>query len=370
MKKILFIFCLHFSLFATCQKSFPVNNSVKTVTVVSSIDKPWGIDFLPNGDMLVTEIQGKLYRVVNNRAEEISGVPAVVAEGQGGLMDVKVHPKYATNGWIYLSYSKGGQQNEKGQELATTALIRAKIENNQLTQIQELFVAEPWSTLRHHYGSRIVFDRDGYLYLSVGDRGQHFEHPQKLDNHCGKIHRLNDDGSIPGDNPFVKNFVAMPSIYAYGNRNPQGMVIHPTTGAVWAHEHGPKGGDEINIIEKGKNYGWPVISYGINYNGTVLTKETAKEGMEQPLTYWVPSIAPSGMEFITSDRYGAAWKGNLLVGSLSFQYLHRCIIENGKVTGQEKLLEDIGRVRSIRQGPDGFIYLGVEGKGVLKLVAE
>ena len=370
MKNFLVISFLILAQLASGQNGFPVNKTVKTLTVFAEIDKPWGIDFLPNGDMLVTEIQGKLYRIVNGKATEIKGVPAVVAEGQGGLMDVKVHPKYATNGWIYLTYSKGGQQNEKGQELATTALVRAKIENNQLTQIQELFVAEPWSTLRHHYGSRIVFDQQGYLYLSVGDRGKHFENPQKLDNHCGKIHRLNDDGSIPADNPFVKNFAAMPSIFAYGNRNSQGMVIHPTTGALWEHEHGPKGGDEINIIEKGKNYGWPVISYGINYNGTVLTKETAREGMEQPLIYWVPSIAPSGMEFISSDRYGAAWKGNLLVGSLSFQYLNRCIIENGKVTKQEKLLEDIGRVRSIRQGPDGYIYLGVEGKGVLKLVVE
>lgn len=349
------------------QNDYPSNSSVSTETIAPDINIPWGIEFLPNGDMLVTERGGTLYRVRDGQTSVIGGAPEVVAEGQGGLLDVTLHPDYKNNGWIYFSYSKGGRTDSNGKALATTAIVRARLQGDQLTDMQEVFVAEPWSTTRHHYGSRIVFDRDGYMYFSVGDRGNRDRNPQRLDNHCGKIHRVNDDGSTPSDNPFVNSPIAMSTIYSYGHRNPQGLVINPLDGTLWEHEHGPQGGDEVNIIDGKKNYGWPVISYGINYDGTRFTDITTKEGMENPQLYWVPSIAPSGMEFISSDKYGD-WKDDLLVGSLRFQYLHHCEVENGKIVRQEKLLEEIGRVRSIKQGPDGFIYIGVEGKGVLKLI--
>lgn len=334
----------------------------KTETVIPDLNVPWGIDWLPNGDMIVTEIHGTLYRWNGEELQEISGTPEVVAAGQGGLLDVKIHPDYASNGWIYLSYSKpmpGGK--------ATTAVVRGKLDGNAFVESAEVFRAEPASTTRHHYGSRIVFDKEGYMYVSVGDRGNRDENPQKLDNHCGKIHRMNDDGGVPSDNPFVGNPIAMQTIYSYGHRNPQGMVVHPETGKIWEHEHGPQGGDEVNILQPKKNYGWPVISYGINYDGTSFTDITEKEGMVQPEIYWVPSIAPSGMEFVTSNKYGKL-KGDLLAGSLKFGYLHRCDLENNDIVKQEKYLEGIGRVRVIRQGPDGFIYIGVEGKGILKLL--
>lgn len=341
--------------------------SFDTEVIVSDIQIPWGIDWLPNGDMLVTDRTGVLYRWDGSALSKISGIPNVVAEGQGGLLDVKVHPDYASNGWIYLSYSKPTGSNSSGDELATTAVVRGKLDGNRFVNSAEVFRAEPASSTRHHYGSRIVFDKDGYMYVSVGDRGNRDENPQKLNNHCGKIHRMKDDGSAPSDNPYAGNPIAMQTIYSYGHRNAQGMAIHPETGELWEHEHGPKGGDEINVIRPKKNYGWPVISYGVNYDGTSFTDITSKEGMEQPEIYWVPSIAPSGMDFVTSNRYGKL-KGDLLVGSLKFAYLHRCDVENNKIVKQEKYLEGLGRVRSVKQGPDGFIYLGVEGKGVLKLI--
>ena len=215
--------------------------------------------------------------------------------------------------------------------------------------------------------SKLAFDKKGHLYFGIGDRGQHFDFPQKLDNHNGKIHRINDDGSIPADNPFVKTPGAMPSIYSYGHRNPQGTAIHPVTGELWVSEHGPRGGDELNLIIPGHNYGWPVISYGINYDGTVLTELTEKEGLEQPVSYWTPSIAPCGMTFITGDRY-SKWKDNLLVGSLRFQYLERVVLNGHSVMHREKLLEGIGRVRNVVIGPDGLIYVAIENPGkILRL---
>ncbi|WP_421875918.1 PQQ-dependent sugar dehydrogenase [Marinoscillum sp.] len=334
-----------------------------TEVVTDEVNVPWGIDWLPNGDMLITERDGQLFRLSAGNLTEIKGTPQVVAEGQGGLLDVKVHPDYASNGYVYLSYSK-----PMGGKLATTAVVRGKLSKNSFVESAEVFRAEPASTTRHHYGSRIIFDKDGYLYVSVGDRGNRDENPQALNNHCGKIHRMNDDGSVPADNPYNGNPIAMQTIYSYGHRNPQGLALNPFTGAIWEHEHGPKGGDEVNVIQPKKNYGWPVISYGVNYDGTSFTSITEKDGMEQPINYWVPSIAPSGMDFVTSDKYGAL-KGDLLVGSLKFGYLHRCELEDNKIVKEEKLLDGIGRVRVVRQGPDGFIYLGVEGKGVLRLVA-
>ena len=245
--------------------------------------------------------------------------------------------------------------------------MRAKITNNKLTNKELLYKATPNSTKGQHFGSRIVFDNKGYLYFSIGERGERDINPQDITRDGGKIYRLNDDGSIPKDNPFYNTPNANKAIYSYGHRNPQGMKIHPDSGDLWTHEHGPKGGDEINIIKAGFNYGWPVITYGKNYSGTSITDNTSLPGMEQPLHYWVPSIAPSGMAFISSDIYGN-WKGSLLVGSLKFNYVDKCTLKNNKIIKEERLLDGFGRVRSIEQGPDGYIYVGIENLGIVKLL--
>ena len=245
--------------------------------------------------------------------------------------------------------------------------MRAKITNNLLSQKELLYKGVPNTTKGQHWGSRIEFDDKGFLYFSIGDRGNRDVNPQDINRDGGKIYRIHDDGSIPKDNPFVNKEEAKKAIYSYGHRNPQGLVKNPFTGEIWNHEHGPRGGDEINIVKKGKNYGWPVITYGINYVGTKITDETSRPGMEQPLYQWTPSIAPSGMTFVNSKKY-PDWKGNLLVGSLAFQYLERLELKNNKVVYREKLLDGLGRVRNVRQAPDGHIYVAIEGKGIYKLV--
>lgn len=336
--------------------------SLDTVAT-ENLTSPWGMAFLPDGEMLITDRSGSLYRLNQNRSlQAVKGVPEVLAEGQGGLLDVELHPDFKNNQWIYLSYSK--PKVEGKDTLSTTAITRAKLKGNRLTEQQVIFEALPYATTRHHYGSRLEFDKDGYLFFSVGDRGNREENPQSLDNHCGKIHRIKDDGSIPEDNPFVNQQGALPSIYSYGHRNPQGLAMHPTTGVLWEHEHGPRGGDEVNLIQKAQNYGWSVISYGINYDGTTFTQETIREEMEQPILYWVPSIAPSGMDFVTGDRY-KGWEGNLLVGSLRFKYLNRCKVEGNKIVEEEILMKNIGRVRNVEMAPDGYIYVAVEDPGAI-----
>lgn len=333
-------------------------------TVASGLDVPWGLAFLPDGDLLISERSGQLFRFGNGKLKAIvKGVPEVMAQGQGGLMDIVLHPKYAENGWIYISYSKKAPDGVAGN----TAIFRAKLKNDELVDQQELFKAMPNTTRGHHFGCRMVFDDAGYLYFSVGERGE-MANSQKLENHCGKIHRIFDDGRIPPDNPFVNTPGAMPSIYSYGHRNPQGIDIHPVNRRIYANEHGPRGGDEVNLIGKGNNYGWPVITYGINYDGTIITKETAKAGMEQPVFQWTPSIGPSSMKFVVGDKY-PGWKGDILSGSLSFKYLSRLRLEAGNVPEQEKLLENAGRVRNVTLSPDGYIYVAVERPGiVVKLV--
>ncbi|AHM62916.1 glucose sorbosone dehydrogenase [Flammeovirgaceae bacterium 311] len=319
---------------------------------------PWSIEFLPDGGMLITEIGGTLYRrTPDGKLQEVSGVPKVQAEGQGGLLDIELHPNFSSNNLIFLSYS--AVKEEGGSTLTTTAVMRARLEGNSLREQKVIFEAEPWSTTRHHYGSRLAFGPDGNLYFSVGDRGNHDENPQDLQRHPGKIHRIRDDGSIPADNPFSGQGNAKASIYSYGHRNPQGMLFHPKSGQLWEHEHGPRGGDEINVIEKGVNYGWPAISYGINYDGKPITDKTEATGMEQPLQQWTPSIAPSGMAFVTGNRY-KGWEGSLLSGSLRFQYLNRSTLEGTDITAEEQLLKNIGRVRDVKMSPDGYIYLAVE----------
>ena len=358
--------------FKTVPKSSVYTSGAVTVrvdTVVSGLPVPWGIAFLPDGNFIVTERGGKLYRVgPNNSKEQITGTPEVLAAGQGGLLDITLHPGFTSNQLIYLSYSK--PRMEGNTQKATTAVMRAKLSGNTLTDQEVIFEALPYHTTRHHYGSRLQFDKSGYLFISVGDRGNERVFPQDLSTAPGKVHRIHDDGRIPADNPFVNSSGTVGSVYSYGHRNIQGMTVHPETGEIWTNEHGPRGGDEVNIAEKGKNYGWPVISYGINYNGTVLTKKTSEPGMEQPVTYWLPSIGPSGMAFVTGERY-KDWKGHALVGSLRFNYVDLCRVKGKKIVSKEPVLKNIGRVRDVRMGPDGYLYVSIENPGaVLKLVPQ
>ena len=365
------VFCA--VVFTACAQQIPSDieaetpNQINYTTelVVGGLTSPWGMDFLPDGSILITEKAGKLIHAIDSIKTEISGLPEIYVRGQGGLLDIKLHPDYENTGWIYFSYASPEGEGEGGN----TAIMRAKLNGNSLTNQEVLYKAEINTKKGQHFGSRIDFDDEGYLYFSIGERGNREENPQDITKDCGKIYRLNDDGSIPTDNPFYNTANAKQAIYSYGHRNPQGLIKHPTTGAIWTHEHGPKGGDEINIIQKGKNYGWPVISYGVNYNGTSFTDITHKEGMEQPLFYWVPSIAPCGMAFVTSNIY-PDWQNSLMVGSLKFSYLERLVIENDKVTKREKLFEGIGRLRNVKLAPNGYLYIAVEGKGILKIVPD
>ncbi|MBK9734031.1 MAG: PQQ-dependent sugar dehydrogenase [Saprospiraceae bacterium] len=368
--KIIHVLC-SFTLCIYQISTAQVDSNIKTPTeinytletVVANLDIPWGMAFLPDGSMLITEKKGQLIHFNNGVKTVIGNVPEVLARGQGGLLDVCLHPDYSKNGWIYLTYSaKTGED-----KTSNTTLMRSKLQDGQLIDIEILYTGSPSTKTSHHFGSRIIFDDKGLLYFSIGDRGEHFVNPQDISKDGGKIYRLKDDGSIPEDNPFVHQADAKKAIYSYGHRNPQGMTKHPVTGQIWENEHGPQGGDEINILEKGKNYGWPVISYGINYDGTILTEKTEMAGMEQPLYYYVPSIGPSGMEFVYSDKY-PEWRGSLLIGSLKFQYLERLVLSENKVTYREKIMADIGRVRNVKMSPDGYIYVAVEGQGIYKIV--
>ncbi len=335
----------------------------KLEKIADDLESPWGIAFLPNGDMLVTDKAGELWLIKEDKTKiEISGVPEVLYKGQGGLLDVELHPDFKSNDWVYLSYSK--PKNEAGEVVSTTAVSRYKLTGNRLSQGETIFEALPYSSKSHHFGSRLEFDNEGYLFITVGDRGSRDVNPQDLSLFPGKVHRIFDDGRIPEDNPFYNKKGAVKSIYSYGHRNQQGMVKNPQTGEMWTHEHGPRGGDEINIIKKGLNYGWPVISYGINYDGSIFTNLTEKEGMHQPLIQWTPSIAPCGMDFVESDRY-PGWQGNLLVGSLRYRYINLCRVQGDKITSQEILLENIGRVRQVKESPKGFIYVAVEDPGIV-----
>jgi glucose/arabinose dehydrogenase len=335
-------------------------------TIVSGLQSPWGLEFLPKGDLLITERSGSLYRFSRGKlSQPIKGLPPIKTGGQGGLLDIELHPNYEENGWIYISYSAFSE--DKRNKGSNTAIVRAKLNGNTLTNQEVIFKGGPDINTSYHFGCRLEFDNEGYLFFSIGDRGN-MNNAQNLSNDCGKIHRIKDDGSIPTDNPFVKFEGAMPSIYSYGHRNPQGLVLHPETKQIWSHEHGPKGGDEINIIRKGANYGWPEITHGVNYNGTIISPDTSKIGMEQPVIHWTPSIAPCGMTFVKGDRY-PGWKNNILSGSLRFNHVNRSVTRGEKIIHQERLLEGIGRVRNVEVSPDGYIYVAIEFPGkILKLI--
>ncbi|MDP6922091.1 MAG: PQQ-dependent sugar dehydrogenase [Lutibacter sp.] len=330
--------------------------------VAGGIEIPWGMEFISPEELLVTEKSGELYYIKKGVKKKVSGLPKVYVNGQGGLLDIALDPAFERNSHLYLTLSTGNS-NHGGN----TALYRAVLHEYQLRELTLLYRAEPDTKKGQHWGSRIVFDRKGYLYFSIGDRGERDVNPQDVERDGGKIYRLYPDGSIPEDNPFQRTDGTSSAVYSYGHRNPQGLSLHPETGKIWSHEHGPRGGDEINIVEAGKNYGWPTITYGINYIGTPITDKTRQPGMEQPLYYWLPSIAPSGMAFSSSEVY-QGWKGNLFVGSLKFQYLERLVIRENKVVKREKILENIGRVRDVKEGPDGYLYVAAEGKGILKLL--
>lgn len=355
-----------FTLTACAQKDTNIEDPETAIdheVVVDGLDIAWGMTFLPDGSILITEKSGEFIRFSDGNKEQLTGGPEVYVRGQGGLMDIILHPNYDENGWIYMSYASSEGEGDGGN----TAIARAKLNGNQFTDLEVLYKATPNTTRGQHFGSRMVFDKDGYLYFSIGDRGNHDENPQDITRDAGKVYRINDDGSIPQDNPFVGEANAKEAIYSYGHRNPQGMILHPETGEVWVHEHGPQGGDEINIIKKGENYGWPVVTFGENYGGGAISDQTSHPEMENPIHQWTPSIAPSGFTYVTSDKYPSL-KGNLLIGALKFQYLEHAILEGEKVSRREKLLEEIGRVRDVKQAPDGTIYVSVEDLGIVKLV--
>ncbi len=331
---------------------------MRAETVASGLQNPWGVSFLPQGGYVVTERPGRL-RVVGADGRigpPVAGLPAIAAGGQGGLLDVLVDSDFARNRTLYFCFSEpaaGGSANG-------TALASAQLSDDgaKLEKLRVIFSQQPKIASRSHFGCRIVEARDGTLFLTLGDRYSRMEDAQKLDNHIGKVVRIAKDGTAPRDNPFVGRPGALPEIWSYGHRNGQGAALAPD-GRFWMTEHGPQGGDEINVPQAGRNHGWPVITYGENYGGGKIGDGiTTREGMEQPLHYWVPSIAPSGMAFLTSDRYGAAWKGNLFVGSLKFGYLDRIELKDGKVAAEHKLLADRGaRIRDVKQGPDGWLYV-------------
>ncbi len=328
-------------------------------TAVSGLREPWSIAFLPDGRVLITEKRGTL-RIVEKgvlREEPVTGIPAVDSGGQAGLFDVVLHPDFTRNGWIYLAFSDP-QQNAGGKTVCMTTIVRGRLSKNAWID-QEVVYRAPVETFRNpggvHYGGRIAFDRDGFLFFSIGERGRQ-QDAQSLTVPNGKIHRIHDDGRIPAGNPFVDTPGALPSIWSYGHRNPQGLRINPATGELWEHEHGPRGGDELNRIQRGLNYGWPLASYGMNYNGTPLTEVTTRPDIEPPVTYWVPSIAPCGMAFYGGDRF-PKWKNHLFVASLAAQKLVRLELRDHQVVEQETLFKGLGRLRDVAAGPDGFLYV-------------
>jgi glucose/arabinose dehydrogenase len=338
--------------------SAQAQTAVRAEVLARGLDHPWALAFVDGGRMLVTERPGRLRLVEPDGrvGPPIEGVPAVDAVGQGGLLDVITDSGFATNRRIYFCFAEPAAAG--GGNSTALATARLSDDGRRLEQVRVIFSQIPKVSSRLHFGCRIVEAPDGYLFLALGERFQRMRDAQTLDNHHGKVVRLRKDGSSPPDNPFVRQSGAMPEIWSWGHRNPQGATWGPD-GRLWVIEHGPQGGDEINRPEAGKNYGWPVITYGENYGGGAIGEGlTAKPGMEQPLHHWTPSIAPSGMAFLRSGRYGPAWQGNLFVGSLKFRYLARLELQNGRVVREEHLLPQLGqRVRDVRQGPDGLLYL-------------
>jgi len=326
--------------------------AIDVSVVTDGLDHPWGLAFLPNGDILITERRGTLRMVRSGEllSEPVAGLPPISQHGQGGLLDVALHPDFSANRLVYLSYAG------RGDDGYSTEVLRGRLEGLALTDTEVIFRATPKTNGKRHFGSRLLFGPDGKLYVSLGDRGDR-PSAQDLSSHNGSLLRLNPDGSVPEDNPFVGRDDARPEIWTLGNRNMQGMALRPN-GQIWTHEHGPQGGDEVNLMRAGVNYGWPVITYGRNYGiGTKIGEGTEKEGMAQPVYKWVPSIAPSGMTFYTGDAF-PEWQGDLFVGSLKFGLLVRLTLDGDEVVAEERMLDDAyGRIRAVAQGPDGLLWL-------------
>ncbi len=328
-------------------------HTVRIVEVAGDLENPWGLAFLPDGAMLVTERPGRINLVRDGEVTSLGGVPDdLVARNQGGMLDIAVHPEYEDNGWIYFAYSKGTRQ-----ETATT-LVRARIDGDQLTDVEQIFTQDRKSGPGRHYGSRLAFLPDGTLLMSIGDRGQDPPRAQDLEDHAGTLLRLNDDGSVPEDNPFVDDDDVLPEIYSYGHRNIQGLIVHPETEEIWVNDHGPRGGDRLDLVKPGANYGWPVVSPGRDYGTQEQWGEgREKEGMEPPIREFLPTVAPSGFAIVTGDRY-PRWEGNFLIGGLRSEQIRRVVIENETVVHEEELIrEELGRIRDVRMGPDDYIYV-------------
>jgi glucose/arabinose dehydrogenase len=337
---------------------------LRTVPVVKGLQDPWAVAFLPDGRMLITERAGRLRiaQADGQLSEPLAGLPAVSVGGQCGLLDVAVDPAFASNQRIYFTFAEPGEVPGGGTGNGT-AVARARLVGNQLQEVRTIFSQQPKVSSRNHCGSRIVFDRSGQLLVGLGDRFGAKEEAQNPANHIGKVVRIDADGQAPADNPFVARAGAAPQVYSLGHRNIQGAALHPATGELWAVEHGPQGGDEVNRVLPGRNYGWPLVTYGRNYGiGTRIGEEGPKAGFEQPLRHWVPtSVAPSGLVFLTSERY-PAWKGNLFMGTLRGQALVRLTLDGNRVVAEERLLEELGvRIRDVRQGPDGWLYVLTDG---------
>ena len=375
--KIIILLSLTLSILYSCEKGTEEDltgvPSLKMETILTDYEIIWGMDFIPGGDLIFGEKQGKLYRKNNETVTEITGFPQVLSSGQGGLLDIRVHPDYSKNGWVYACYAAS---NPSGGGLLK--LIRFKITDDQVQNIESIFTTNGSNTWYGHYGSRIVFDNAKYLYLSVGEGGAgSYGGPNATNNNAqdrlsswGKIHRLKDDGSIPADNPVIPGNSGPTSIYTYGHRNPQGLTLHPETGEIWETEHGPRGGDEVNIIIGGANYGWPAYSIGVNYDGTTISSGHNAPGIEAPFHTWTPSIATCGIAFITSNKF-KSWKGNLLVSGLVSQKLIRCVVNGNKIIEEDVLLSNSGRVRNVIQAPDGSIYVSVENPGrIIQILPE
>ncbi|HKK65524.1 MAG TPA: PQQ-dependent sugar dehydrogenase [Clostridia bacterium] len=318
--------------------------------VVGGLEHPWAMDFLPNGDILISERPGRMLRLSGGELMNVVGLPDIYSTGQGGLLDIAVHPDFQDNKFIYFTYSASGVGG------AGTVLYRARLEGDRLRDGEQLYQLPRFTRTNVHFGSRLVFAPDGTLYMSIGERGER-QRAQQLTDAAGSTLRLNPDGSIPGDNPFVNRDNALPEIYSYGHRNAQGMAVHPDTGRIWQHEHGPRGGDEVNIIKAGANYGWPRVSFGEEYRGGSIGTGSDAPGIEAPLIHWTPSIAPSGMSFYTGNLF-QEWQGDLFVGALAGQHLRRLELEGKRVVDQEVLLQGrIGRIRDVKVGPEGYLWL-------------
>jgi aldose sugar dehydrogenase len=332
-------------------------HNIKVVKVAGDLERPWALAFLPDGRMLVTERPGRLNIVSENGdVTVVNGTPEVRAVNQGGMLEVSLHPNYEDNGWVYLTYSKAGEDNE-----TALTVVRGRLDGNDFIDMEEIFVQNRYSSPGRHYGSKIAWDNEGYMYVSIGDRGANPPRAQDNSDHAGTLLRMNDDGTVPDDNPYVGDDSVANEIFSYGHRNIQGLVIHPETNEIWATEHGPRGGDELNYVRATVNYGWPDASRGLDYRDDTRfhehTVSRSVEGMEDPVYEFLPTLAPSGLALVTSDKF-PRWEGNLLAGGLRSERIRRLVIENQTVTHDEELLTfEIGRIRDVREGPDGFIYV-------------